>query len=691
MHHARMRRRRFAGRASIVAVAGPRTAESRNGITPNSAIDATRRAISIRGVIWPTRKTFAPRAIAALFGAAIALSSAARATIAQTANAAPHRAILVSFDGFSEQRFREYADSATAPHLWAMFRQDVCAESVRPAFPSVTPTSHASIWTGAYSNVNGVSASANGKLPLLSTSILESTDGYRATALRAEPLWISAARQGKTVYSHMATQSPQPPLYMPLVRPTPQLDSARNAGAKAMALPNIAALNVYNDLVAPARVIHNASELSFAFGTEGDSLHGRVQDDSTVVFELIGDSARSVSVRLAPTDTTSPIGRPLARYFSAPLRVDLARGRRTFVFFRLFELSHDHSSMQLFVSEARVIQANRADVAQSYDDAVQGEPGNGGTHPMAHGEFGPRVPNGGDGTAEYRYMETAELVTRQFMRGAEWGWKTYHPELEIDYLPYPDEILHTFIGYADPHTPDVTPATRRNAARMLARGYALVDLRVAQLENLARSEPNTRLFVTGEHGMRPTWLSFRPNVLLRDAGLLTLDASGAIDLRRTKAAFVAGGWVIANRATRKLGTVPADSVGPILARAEAALRDARDSAGTQIVTRFFHTSSVEGDSLGIGGAGGGDLYFDLAPGYYASPIATGPMAVPLAFPQGEHGYPSIDIDMHPALCIVGAGKARRIGEVRSIDIAPTISAWLGISPPGDARGKVLIH
>src|ERR1700753_2673037 len=133
-----------------------------------------------------------------------------------TANAqAPHRAILVSFDGFSEQRFREYADSASAPHVWSMFRGGVCAESVRPAFPSVTPVGHASIWTGAYSNVNGVSAQSNGSLPITSTTILDFMDGYKATSPRAEPIWITAARQGKTVFSHMATQSPQPPSYYP--------------------------------------------------------------------------------------------------------------------------------------------------------------------------------------------------------------------------------------------------------------------------------------------------------------------------------------------------------------------------------------------------------------------------------------------------------------------------------------------
>jgi len=620
-------------------------------------------------------------------GALLVLSGVNGARV--SAQSAPHRAVIISFDGFSEQRFREYADSATAPHVWAMFRDGVCAESVRPAFPSVTPTGHASIWTGAYANVNGVAAISSGRLPLELTSILDWTDGYKATSLRAEPIWITAARQGKTVFSHMATQSPQPPLYMPVVRPLPKLDSSRAAAAAGIALDNIAALNVYNELIEPSRVVR-ATDESWAFGAEGDSLHARVVDDSTVIVQLNSDSGRSVAVRLAPTDTTSPRGRSLARYFSAPLRVDLARGRQTFVYFRLFELARDRSRLLLFASEARAVQANHPEVARQYDAAVQGVPGNGGNKVMERGDFGPRVAQGGDGTAEFRYMETAELVTRQFMRGTDWGWATFHPELETDYLPYPDEALHTFLGYADRSTPNVPRAARENAARMLARTYAIVDLRLAQLQRLAANTPNTRLFVTGEHGMRPAWLAFNPNAALRDARLVVTDSAGEIVLRRTRAAATHGGWISVNRATRRVGGVPADSVQPVLQRAQDALLAARDSAGTRIVTRVFRANTVEGDSLGIGGPSGGDLYFDLAPGYYWTPTASAPMVAPLAFPQGEHGYPSIDRDMHPALCILGGAKPKRIGEVRSIDIAPSIAAWLGISPPAESRGASVL-
>jgi len=606
------------------------------------------------------------------------------------AQAPPRRAILISFDGFSEQRVREYADSLSAPVIWSMFHDGVCAESVRPAFPSVTPVGHASIYTGAYGNVNGVSASSNGALPLQTTTILDYIDGFSARSLRAEPIWIAAARQGKSVFGHFPTQAPQPPGYEPVTVPSPALDSARARAVATLARPNIAVVNMYNDLVAPARVVRSPAEMSWAFGDEGDSLRARVRDDSTVVVELARDPRRAVIVHLAPTDTTTPRGRALARFFSDPLRVDLARGRRTFVYFRLFELSHDRSRLLLYVSEARVIQANRPEVAAAYDDAVHGVPGNGGGRPMERGELGPRVQQGGDGSAEYRYMETVELVMRQFMRGTEWGWRTYHPELATDYFPYPDEALHTFLGYADPGTPNVSNAARANAARMLKRAYTMIDMRLEQMRRLASSEPNTRLFVTGEHGMRPAWLTFKPNVVLRTAGILRADSAGKVDLAHTQAAATRGGWISVNRVGRKGGIVSADSVDAVLARVERVLRAARDSSGKPIVTAIFRAGTPAGDSLGIGGPTGGDLYIGVAPGYYWGPVATGPMVDPLAFPHGEHGFPSTDFDMHPLGCMLEAGGiGKRIGEIRSIDFAPSVAEWLRISPPADARGRAV--
>ena len=617
----------------------------------------------------------------------IAAAVAITVPTALAAQQAPRRAIIASFDGFSELWFRTYADSLSAPHFWRMFQQGMCADAARPAFPSVTPSGHAAIWTGTYGNVNGIEAAANGALPWSTTTILDAVDGYKASALRAEPVWLAAARQGKRVFSHMATQSPQPPAFPSVDGSTPSLDAARKQAARAETRPNGAAVNIYNELIAEARVVRSPE--TWAFGHEGDSLRATIRDDSTVAVSLTKDPARVVLVRRAAVDTTNPSTRPLARYFSAPLRVDLAGGRRTFLYFRLFDLNADRREMLLLASEARVIQGNTPAVTAAYDSAVQGVPGNGAGRLMEHGAFGPRVPQGGDGTAEYRYLESVELVLRQFMRGTEWGWRAFNPEFATDYTPYPDEALHTFLAYADPKTPNVSSAGHENAARMLRRVYGLVDLRLAQFERLASSHPNTRLFVTGEHGMRPVWLAFKANVALQRAGLLAADSAGNIDLSRTRAAATRGSWISVNRASRKGGIVPPDSVDTVVADVERVLRAARDSAGTPIVGRIYRAGTVEGDSLGIGGPAGGDVYFDLAPGYYWGAAATGSLVQPMAFPQGEHGYPSTDHDMQPATCMIGGSKGR-IGPVRLIDIAPSAAAWIGIDPPAQATGRSLL-
>jgi len=436
-------------------------------------------------------------------------------------------------------------------------------------------------------------------------------------------------------------------------------------------------------------------EVSWAFGTEGDSIHALLVRSGSgvrgIVLSTTRDASRSVFARVAPTDTSRSMGRILARYFSAPLRIDLSGNRRAFLFARVFELTPDLSRFMLFVSEARVIQGNRPDVARDYDVRVEGVPGNGAERLLERGALGPPITQGGDGTAELRYLETAELVTRQYMRGTEAGWGRYAPDLVVDYLPYPDETLHAWYGLAHPSTPGVSAAVRANAMRLLTRGFELVERRLLTLRRLADASPGTALFVTGEHGMRPAWATFRPNVLLRAAGLVATDSSGRIDLSRTQAAATRGGWISVNRASRKDGIVRDDSVDAVLSRVEEVLRAARDSAGRPIIRAMWRSTSPAADSLGLGGPAGGDLYYSLAPGFYPNAGVTESAVSPMS-PRGEHGFAGTDRDMWPAFCAVGAGfSAQRLGEIRLIDIAPTISEWLGITPPANSRGVSLLR
>src|SRR3712207_1978441 len=76
---------------------------------------------------------------------------------------AQRRAIVVSFDALNESRLRSSVDRAAAPTFYSLFERGACAAYARPAMPSVTAASHASLWTGAYGDVNGVAANKIGR------------------------------------------------------------------------------------------------------------------------------------------------------------------------------------------------------------------------------------------------------------------------------------------------------------------------------------------------------------------------------------------------------------------------------------------------------------------------------------------------------------------------------------------------
>src|SRR4051794_22142176 len=76
-------------------------------------------------------------------------------------------------------------------------RADYCT----PAYPSKTAPGHTAMMTGAYGDVNGITANAVPLLPRSEHTLLESQSGFDFPALRAESLWLPAAKAGKRVAS----------------------------------------------------------------------------------------------------------------------------------------------------------------------------------------------------------------------------------------------------------------------------------------------------------------------------------------------------------------------------------------------------------------------------------------------------------------------------------------------------------
>jgi hypothetical protein len=616
----------------------------------------------------------------------------------------------VSFDALNERRVLETLPTDAIPAFRALFEGGACADHAVPAWPSKTSASHASLWTGAYGDVNGIAANWQPPLPRDRHRITEGVSGYGFAALRAEPIWVTAALAGRRVVGHHPTQAPGVPGYLP-EQSSHTDDGRRDARADAeRALRNPAAIvmNGYNRLhgpdlaiterTAPARPAigwRNLERLGamippkeIAWSVAGDSVFALLFGRGTYTSVLLSpgrDASDGVVAHVAAAERGSVRAHPLARHFSEALPMDVDRGR-IHLRIRVFALAPDASRFLIFQPAPSVVETNHAADARAYADAIGGWVGNGAQNLLLEGKLGPTLQNGGDGTAELRYIESLELVTRQFILGSEWSWAR-RPELMLDYFPAADEIDHMWYGFVSRDSPAYDDSLAAAIGAMRTRAWELVDLRLEGLQRLVAGDSAAALFVSGDHGMRPTWRVFRPNVALEAAGLVARDDSGRAVASRTRAYSPDGLYVTVNTTAWLDGVVPPDSIGAVVERAERALRAVVGEDGRAVVTRTWQV--LGRDSLGRGGPAGGQLYYETAPGYAWSPGMNGPEAGPN--PVGaDHGFPSISPDMHTVFCAAGpAISARRLPPARTIDVAPSVSAWLGMPAPRHAQGMVV--
>src|SRR5262249_26383803 len=154
------------------------------------------------------------------------------------------------------------------------------------------------------------------------------------------------------------------------------------------------------------------------------------------------------------------------------------------------------------------------------------------------GDLGPTLWQGGDGTAERRYLETAALSVRQLTRLTDFAFDRTAWSLLLTYLPYPDESLHTWLGRLDPAVPGHDPALAARLRPHLDESLRLVDGFLGHLSD--RAGPNVVLAVAADHGLAGVARVVRPNVALAQAGLLALDAQGQVDLTRSRAIYFPG-------------------------------------------------------------------------------------------------------------------------------------------------------
>jgi len=132
---------------------------------------------------------------------------------------------------------------------------------------------------------------------------------------------------------------------------------------------------------------------------------------------------------------------------------------------------------------------------------------------------------------------------------------------------------------------------------------------------------------------------------------------------------------------------PPEAADADLATAGRALLALVDPATGQAVVRAVWRPGDPAAPAGIGVPRGGALYFALAPGYSPSPALGDAIILPRA-PAGFHVLSPDRPEMRVPFLIAGPGVEAGVdlGTLDLVDIAPTVSALLGIDSPRDASG-----
>lgn len=591
--------------------------------------------------------------------------------------------IVISLDGMGTRLFLEDPVAAELRALVALRQRGVMAAGLVPHMPSTTANTHAALWTGAWGDINGITSNEMPLAPRGAHTATARVSGYRSEGLRAEPIWVAAARQGVATVAQQATQ-----IY-PL--------SERSTGG-ALAQPPVLLHGYQAPVVAPARWLgvsdltrqtcgpdEAAGEACFTWLAGPITFRGvlLVESDGQRVLRIRVDGvARSVAARLVPTEHEPPRGRELARHFSDGLLVDVAGVAPVMAYFRLFEASADGRSIVFFQSvlQETVLYTGRQATREetiAFLDAAGGFVGNGRSEPWeSSGVSGTPLSLGGDGSRERRYLETLELGIRQTIMQARYLWRTRQPRLLVGYVSMPDELDHAWLGQA---------RGDERYAPLRRWGYQLVDRAVESYTRL--TTPRDHLVFVSDHGMSAVTHEVRVNRALHQAGLVAA-TDAVVDAARSQVSFTRG-CLLVHTDDWQNGVVPTSAREAVLDKAIAALQAIRAPEDDGPVVTAVLRSEADKARFGFGGPNGFDACVDFRPGYMANTwLDAGPIVRRKARPTGEHGFLPTRADMQGILIAAGPRlpKGGSWPIQRAIDVTPLVSDLLGVAPPRDARG-----
>ena len=620
-----------------------------------------------------------------------ALLSVGAASCPRPVESADPQLIILSWDGAGDAMVDRLLAEGRLPNLARLAANGVAAEHSVSSVPTKTAAAFASLWTGCWSDVNGITENSVIPRPASEHTLLESTRGFSSEALTAEPLYVTAAKAGKRVVVLSATQS---------YPDWPHTENLRRAGVPD---GRYLSFSGFEHTIADATVLdastmrpaedswqdlpHADGALELDFAVAEDAFSALIFDDPKDPVDgfdsvLVRQSGNGIETLLKPR----PAGDDPAGW-SPPFPVTKGELEGN-TFFRLFDLAPDGSRLALYQRRASALRgAHSQQQREAYMTAYTGFHDT-GFKPYDDGLLGTPLPLGGDGDAEQRMLEIAAFDIDLLQRATRFALETWRPDMLLHYSPLIDDAGHLWLGLLDPTSPSYTPELAAEIWPYYARAFERLDAWLGTVMALA---PDAVIALVSDHGMAGTDRYVYVNRALEAADLLTRDSSGEIDLAHTRILAAESPFFLrVNTRSWKGGIVePAERDASIEAATEALLAVKDPRTGGRVFPRVFRPEDYPHHGI----QGVGDLYFDIAPGYYpkndASDVLFGPSDPPWS--EGNHGYWPERRDMHAIFYATGPGLRRGAGvsPIRHIDVAPTLARVAGFPAPPQATGRVV--
>jgi predicted AlkP superfamily phosphohydrolase/phosphomutase len=592
---------------------------------------------------------------------------------------------VIGIDGFSPKQMDFYLSQDALPNIGAVVRSGVYIPLIS-TLPACTPVAWASMATGAFPSVTGIEGFL---LHRQGCQFDERISGCYAHRCQAEPIWSTAARNGKRSYVVKF------PLSYPSNEGTFRLDGAAGWGGIKCLHESASSSVGANQYARPGSTKIAASLEPWR---NEKAIKGEIQwrgvwrlpclwnNNHVDVHIALLDSGQNLQVIVSPSSDAGQAWVSLCQGEWSPPLVISAPSRRGTVpcAFRVkvLECSTDPPVLRLFNTVLHELSGH------SYPEDLWSR----------YREIAGPIEEQSEPSLVFHAGLDLETQLEIFRLNVDWltrvsvGLLSREPwdlfMMQVHIIDWAHHLLH---GKIDPAHPGYEEKMAEYYTGVMLQCYRMVDELVGAVAETIGSEAN--LIVMGDHGQDVQHSTFRTNEWLATHDLLAWKDDGQeVDWNHTRA-YAAGNYIYLNLVGREPnGIVKSSEIPDLISTVLTKLRKLQDPSRGQPVILIADPKEAFAE-LGGDGAGVGDIVFCCHSGYQATNgrgnVLSG-TRVFHEFTSGHDHYWPLDEKIQTRMFAAGPSFRRGFrcsSLARIIDVAPTICSVLGIPAPQQCQGN----